>query len=115
MSDVERLRQEVINAARRYKNAIHRYDKPMRVSVPNDEGADEFFAAHNHMIRTLAALDEAEAPDPWMLLREAQLHIDVCVEWLPDQTDHGHKLRIESERIANRIEAALAWKENQND
>lgn len=106
MSDIERLRQDVINAAREYKQSIHGYDKPMRVSVPNDEGADRFFAAHNKMIGALDALDEAERPDPWELLRGVQ---DMGGVWFDDTAEMRHKAR----DLDYLIDKALAWKEAQ--
>ena len=74
MTDIDELRQRVIDAARAWRRTEDDYD----------EAGD--------LVNAIDALDAAEAPDPWGLLREARAHIPPCE---PDR--------------AARIDAALAW------
>lgn len=77
MTSIDELRDAVIEAARRQAK-----------EVPEDT----LFTLHD----AINALDEAEKPDPWALLRET--HAVTC--YGPSSID-----------MADRITKALAWKE----
>ena len=91
MSDVEKLRQDVINAAREVTDMPAGSLIPQRLNL----------VAYQCLASSVAALDEAEKPDPWMLLRyvDNRIHSD----WsLPG-----------GDPLPQMIDAALAWKEAQ--
>mgnify|MGYP000893471734 CR=1 FL=1 len=88
MTDIDELRQRVIDAARAWRRTEDDYD----------EAGD--------LVNAIDALDAAETPDPWELLREyvsdaadADDHTweSFCADWVP------------------RVRAALAWREQNND
>ncbi len=88
MTDIEQLRQDVIDELR---YAVQHTDPRVGYSCH-----PRLFQRLREKIRVL---DEAERPDPWMLLREVR--------------DGG--CPPSGRPLTGRIEAALAWKETQND
>ena len=88
MSEVEKLRLDVINAAREVT------DMPAGSLITERLN----LAAYQRLASSVDALDEAETPDSWELLRivvSANFNLEYA------------------ERHQNAIRAALAWKEAQ--
>ena len=82
MTDIDELRQRVIDAARAWRQSEDDYDE-----------TDE-------LVNAIDALDAALTPDPWELLRETHSFIERGGDCGP---------------LADRIEAAIAWREKNND
>jgi hypothetical protein len=87
MSDVEELRQDVINAVRDYFKAL---------LTKHGQAID---IARQNMSDKLAALDEAEIPDPWQIIRETYHAMDRI----------RPALSMSLSDAILKIEAALAW------
>ena len=87
MSDIEQLRQDVINAARNVRMCCR--------SLDMEQG---YALAMEHMHNKLAALDEAERIYPWQLLRLIKDHLkDGTID-----SDHS---------VAKEVSLALKWRE----
>jgi len=96
MTDLEVKRQAVINAARGVINGEH----GPGITLPARPEA--FYRLHD----ALAALDEAEKPDPWKALKEAQIGMYVLL---------NEYSREAAEEYYEAVCAALAWREENPD
>lgn len=80
MTDIDELRQRVIDAARAWRQSEDDYD----------EAGD--------LVNAIDALNAAEAPDPWEILREAH-----------DRLTDPSRASASNEPMIRTIESALAW------
>lgn len=95
MSDIERLRLDVINAARTVVRHWQDNNEPVNAKA-------------SVLCKAVDALDEAEKPDPWKLLREAR-------QLAREAKEAPGISYSETDSLQRRIELALQWRKDNPD